>query len=454
MSALPAQSSEPPSTESAQPATGQGAPISDGAPGTAGAGEKPRRSGARLAWLDALRGFAALCVVFDHAGYYVLTGARDWVYQWFDPGQYGVFVFFLVSGYIIPASLERKGSLRGFWISRVFRLYPLYLLAVVLAWVAATNGIGNLKGAQHHPLTSISAWLLMMPNILVKNLTVPDVTWTLSFEMVFYLVVAALYSWNLHRYSGGYALGLSIGAVALGGVLPLSALVDFASGAGGDSGVRLLCIVADVLIIGGVSLSAIKSGKGGQVQLAGKIGAGIAAATGLILLFTNMYYPFPFSGFQILALMFTGTLIYRAEQGQTSKVKALVISLAVLVLTLAAGLWHGDYSTAWQWQWVTSLVAAAVTFALGMAVKNRTLPGWLAWLGLVSYSVYLLHPLVIDAYAHYSKRLGGTHLGQGAQVFIAAGLVAAVLVVSACAYYFLEKPMQKAGRRLTARLGG
>jgi peptidoglycan/LPS O-acetylase OafA/YrhL len=38
--------------------------------------------------------------------------------------QYGVFVFFLVSGYIVPASLERKGSVHGFWVSRVFRLYP------------------------------------------------------------------------------------------------------------------------------------------------------------------------------------------------------------------------------------------------------------------------------------------------------------------------------------------
>ena len=28
----------------------------------------------------------------------------------------------------MPASLERKGSVRTFWVSRLFRLYPLYLL--------------------------------------------------------------------------------------------------------------------------------------------------------------------------------------------------------------------------------------------------------------------------------------------------------------------------------------
>jgi peptidoglycan/LPS O-acetylase OafA/YrhL len=83
----------------------------------------PEPQAKRLAWLDALRGIAALCVVFDHLTYSVFQPVHDSVYQWFNPGQYGVFVFFLVSGYIVPASLERKGSIRSFWVSRVWRLY-------------------------------------------------------------------------------------------------------------------------------------------------------------------------------------------------------------------------------------------------------------------------------------------------------------------------------------------
>ncbi len=75
--------------------------------------------------------------MFDHGSTLVLQHVRLDVYPWFNAGQYGVFVFFLVSGYIIPASLERKGSVRGFWVSRAFRLYPLYLLGIgisLLAW--------------------------------------------------------------------------------------------------------------------------------------------------------------------------------------------------------------------------------------------------------------------------------------------------------------------------------
>ncbi|WP_405088849.1 acyltransferase family protein [Microbispora sp. NBC_01389] len=82
----------------------------------------PRRTSKRLAWLDALRGLAALTVVFEHALTPLLPEARLPVKAVFDPGWYGVMVFFLVSGYIVPASLERRASLRKFWISRFFRL--------------------------------------------------------------------------------------------------------------------------------------------------------------------------------------------------------------------------------------------------------------------------------------------------------------------------------------------
>ena len=86
------------------------------APPRAAAG--PAGTGNRLAWLDVLRGLAALAVVFNHFGYFVPPGLKATVYQWVNPGDYGVFVFFLISGYIVPASLERKGSARTFWVSR------------------------------------------------------------------------------------------------------------------------------------------------------------------------------------------------------------------------------------------------------------------------------------------------------------------------------------------------
>jgi peptidoglycan/LPS O-acetylase OafA/YrhL len=53
-------------------------------------------TGNRLAWLDVLRGLAALAVVFNHFGYFVPTQLKGPVNQWIDPGAYGVFVFFIL----------------------------------------------------------------------------------------------------------------------------------------------------------------------------------------------------------------------------------------------------------------------------------------------------------------------------------------------------------------------
>ena len=262
----------------------------------------PRQS--RLAWLDALRGFAALCVVFDHGSTLLLLPARSFLYQWLNLGQYGVFVFFLVSGYIVPASLERKGSVRGFWISRAFRLYPMFLVGLVLSAVAYKTGHGTIANAGAHRLTAVLGWLFMLQN-LNAGLNVPLVTWTLSYEMAFYLLLAALFSWGVHRRSGWYATAFAVGAVALGGVLPMAALGHWSSGPA--MGPLVLNAVTDALVLAGLVFAV--SSRSWLV----KGGTSLAALVALVLLTFNQSYPYPWSGCVILALMFSGTLIYRAE---------------------------------------------------------------------------------------------------------------------------------------------
>jgi peptidoglycan/LPS O-acetylase OafA/YrhL len=77
-------------------------------------------------------------------------------------------------------------------------------------------------------------------------------------------------------------------------------------------------------------------------------------------------------------------------------------------------------------------------------------PAVLAWLGLVSYSLYLLHPLLIDVYdsAPFTQ---GQH-AVGAQLAMGAGFLAVLLACCALSYYLVEAPMQRLGRRVAARL--
>ncbi len=398
----------------------------------------------RLAWLDALRGFAALCVVFDHASGLLLLPVRTFLYHWLNLGQYGVFVFFLVSGYIVPASLERKGSVRAFWIGRGFRLYPMFLLALVLAAVAYKTGYGSIAHAEVHPLTALTGWLFMLQNLLA-GLNVPNTTWTLSYEMVFYLLLAALFSWGVHRRSGWFATAFAVAAVALGGVLPMAVLGRWSNGPGHAQ--LLLNVGADLLVAVGLGLTCLAS------SWAAKAGASLAALVGLSLALVNQGYPYPWSGCVILALMFTGTVIYRAETGELSRRAATALALAVFALATVAGVWHGAQqheNHTWQLQWATSVLLAGATFGVGLAVRRWRVPRWCAWLGMISYSVYLLHPLVLDAYRAVPA-LHRTHTMPD-QVLFFFGLLAVIIALSSLTYCLVEKPMQRLGRRVASRL--
>jgi peptidoglycan/LPS O-acetylase OafA/YrhL len=396
----------------------------------------PAGSGSRLGWLDVLRGLAALAVVFNHFGYFVPSSVNTPVYDWFNPGDYGVFVFFLISGYIVPASLERKGSVRTFWVSRVFRLYPLYLLAVTVAVALGALHVGGLRGEGADPETSVLSQMLMMSNVLAgKNL--PNVVWSLSYEMIFYLLLTALFMAKVHKRSSRFALAFGVAAVALGGLLPQAFFTNNLWSP------RIIALVADLVVLTGLAFAvALK----GMPRL---VGATLAAMVGLTLLAFNGTWLFPWEALSILALMFTGTMLYRAEQGQYPWRKAIPIAVAVLGMAIAAGIWHGNNDFVWERSWFMSVFVAGVTFGIGLAFRHVRWPRVLTWLGLISYSVYLLHPALIEVYRHFSWT---AHHSFWVQVAFDALFLAILIAACSATYLFVERPMQNVGRRLARRL--
>ncbi len=429
-------SAAPPGQQPAAAASPAPQPTAGGTSTTGTAG-----AGSRLAWLDVLRGLAALAVVFNHFGYFVPPRLNNPVYQWINPGDYGVFVFFIISGYIVPASLERKGSVRTFWVSRLFRLYPLYLLAVGVALVLYFVHVGSLRGEGADPGTSVLSQMLMMSNVLGGQ-NLPNVVWSLSYEMIFYLLLTALFMARVSRRSSRYALAFAAAAVALGGLLPQAYFTNNLWSP------RIIALVADLVVLTGLAVAVAMRG------MPRLVGAVLAAMVGLTLLAFNGSWLLPWEALSILALMFTGTMLYRAEKGQYAWRKAIPIAVAVLGMAIAAGLWHhiGGYGkpvSEWEREYFMSLLLAGVTFAAGLALRHVRWPRVLTWLGLISYSVYLLHPLLIEVYRHFSWT---AHHSFWVQMLIDALFVAILLAVCSATYLLVERPMQDIGRRLGRRL--
>ncbi|MCO8270097.1 acyltransferase [Actinoplanes sp. TRM 88003] len=377
----------------------------------------------RLDWLDALRGLAAITVVLFHLSPQVLGNeAHLAVMRHIDLGKYAVLLFFVVSGYVIPMSLERHGSLRRFWIGRLCRIYPAYLVTIGLFALLATAGLLHWQASLRAETTAgVLAHVTMLPD-LVGVRGVVRVFWTLSYEMVFYLVVAGLFAVRAHRHSAWYAAGLGLAA---GLPLPDSLF--------GNSWPDRRVLAAVLVLLVGLTL--ILQVKGLMV---GAIGIGF------VLLPALNGHPSAAStvkssgqGLLFLAVMFAGTVVYRWQHRQIGRVPAFV-ALAVVSSALIAD------------QGANTALAVIGTFVLAYIFRKHAAPQGLTWLGRISYSLYLLHVVVLFLIPRLVPDLGTQTL----PIRVAAGVayVIVVLMLAAISYRMVEQPGLALGRRLTSKI--
>jgi peptidoglycan/LPS O-acetylase OafA/YrhL len=165
----------------------------------------------RIHFANQLRGLAALSVACSHlVGVYwampaVVSAATFspapegralpalfWLtaHPWLNFGPFGVGIFFLISGLVIPISLQRH-SRASFILARLLRIFPTY--AVVLLINIGVLGVSS--WAWSRPFT-YSGWTLATNAVLIYDLigqpSIDLVNWTLSVELKFYVLVAVL----------------------------------------------------------------------------------------------------------------------------------------------------------------------------------------------------------------------------------------------------------------------
>jgi peptidoglycan/LPS O-acetylase OafA/YrhL len=125
--------------------------------------------------------------------------------------EIGVQGFFVLSGYLVYASLERSSSLAQYAEKRFRRLYPAYAF-VILACVAAALIASPAAREDLLGVARYTGWNLIFANFMEPNLPgvfannpmteVNGALWTLKIEVMFYLVLPVLL-WLL-RLAGKY----------------------------------------------------------------------------------------------------------------------------------------------------------------------------------------------------------------------------------------------------------
>lgn len=340
-----------------------------------------------LQWIQALRGIAALMVLFFHMHPHwdlvPLLSMTSAVTHW---GFSGVDIFFALSGFVVYRSAQRTIPARGAWPFIKRRLLRIYLgYWPVLLLVAFTTAFVYQERLPQLRKMVMSTFLLY-PNIW-DNWLPP--AWSLTMEIYFYLwiVVVALLP-QRHQVKAIVAFMALLAAWGVG------------------------WLIADT--------PAVLDGR--QPLRYGLTGLGIE-----------------FLG---------GALLAQAYDSRSRLFSTPQVTIPVCTLAFTAGLILG--STSSYFDRIEVLRAAsfgvmglAALFAV-LALEQTSIrpPGWLVRVGDASYSLYLLHTFLLDL-SGKARAYWGVHSPTALMLFMLA-LPIAIVLISWLWYLRVERPIMRA----------
>jgi peptidoglycan/LPS O-acetylase OafA/YrhL len=366
----------------------------------------------RLPGLDLLRTLAIVWVMLFHS--FVVGGLGEG-YQWLsDYGWMGVDLFFVLSGYLIgsqvlkPLSRGQSPGFGDFYLRRVFRVVPAFLVVVALyAWWPAFREAEGLQ--------PVWQFLTFTVNLLIdyKHNKAFSHAWSLCVEEHFYLVFPWLAWWLTRRSSMSKFIGVSLGLLAAGMALR------------GYVWVHDLAPAREM--------------------------EGLERGFGLRYI-EEIYYPTWMRLDGLLAGVVLATVkAYRPSWWERMQNRSNLLLLGGL-LVVAASIWmfrerFDLLPTVVGYPLLSIGLALLVVAGAGnqSIIGRWRVPG-AGWLALISYSLYLTH----KAAMHLTESWFGAQLeGHGLLAFVVYG--AAVLLMGALLHYSVEGPFLRLRERLLLR---
>jgi peptidoglycan/LPS O-acetylase OafA/YrhL len=359
----------------------------------------------RLPALTGLRICAALAVYLSHVG--APEGSPPFIRAFFESGYCGVTLFFVLSGFVLAFNYfedMRSPSLAGtydFFVARLARVYPLYLLVLLYIGLRQHAGGVEVDGWWQHGL-AMQAWD-------------PDIT-------------------DAYAFNGpGWSIGVEFFLYACFPLLvPLVGLLR---------GPRQLLVAAAVVATAMLALAAwfVLSGRADLLWL----DPGSAH---------RWLYRTPLTrlGDFLLGIFAARLFVQAGGSRAVGRIGRLLAPAAALAIVGAMALPALTF-TAWSWDVAYAIPAALLIFALAVApgsilAKALSLP-LIVLLGEASYAFYLVHWPAISflGAGQWSTQLSGSI------VVLEAFNLGAILALAIGLHLAIEKPSRRWLRRALSR---
>lgn len=338
--------------------------------------------------MQALRGIACLAVVAFH-NRSALADQFPSLDHWLVNGVIGVDLFFILSGFVITLSVSRMGSgftaATDFLRRRALRLLPAYYILLLVNFL-----LSGAMATFHYPdkvktliaALTLSVYMPQHAPFYMDDEGFLNVRWTLNYEFLFYLIMAAC----LVVKQRWIALAVTLCALLIG--VPLAAGSVFTlSVSGHDLGFSYINLMTNPIIW--------------------------QFAVGVMI---GLVYPY------IIRLPVAARLPF------------LLAAVVIVVKHLSSDqhVGHGLMASGT----VLALLLAAVAF--NDSWLNRITPRWLVFLGDISFSVYLIHIVVMHRMYKYFP-------SGGPSLFFAS--IATTLFLGWLSFRYIEPIGQKIWRR-------
>jgi peptidoglycan/LPS O-acetylase OafA/YrhL len=357
--------------------------------------------------LEGLRGIAIILVFASHAaGFVRARHAADFAWPWrvflgfIEAGHTGVTLFFVLSAFLLggpfvgDAPGGRAPQRREYLRRRALRILPLYYAGVIVAVLLTLHDISDLLRAPAYMLFLNSA-----ADVVAPLFPYSAVWWSLATEVQFYLILPLLPGLLRRRL--------------------------------------LLAIV--VAIYAAVYLAFLSSS------------LGLSTLEGRFALASSLFGRAPvFAAGLAITWLYQSRGAWLIERVESSRALGLAMLAVILALAMILGellswvgtigffeaevrvpYWHAAEGVLWAG--IVFLVVIGPRW-LRQAIGARAL----AWIGICSYSIYMLHfPILYFGLGYFGVRGDGWTLRN---VIVSAGLAGLSCLAATLTYKIIERP--------------